>query len=87
MVRHPRSSLESGVRKGAQAAAEYWARIHRVMDYVAEHIEDPLHLQTLARVSHFSPFHFHRIFKALTRETLNDYVKRQRLEGAVSLKK
>lgn len=57
------------------------------MDYVAEHIEDPLHLQTLARVSHFSPFHFHRIFKALTRETLNDYVKRQRLEGAVSLKK
>lgn len=73
--------------RGAWAAAEYWARIDRVMNYVAEHIDEPLPLHTLARVSNFSPFHFHRIFRALTGETLNDYVKRQRLERAVSLRK
>jgi len=70
-----------------KSAAEYQARIHRVLDYVAEHIDEPLPLRTLARVSNFSPFYFHRIFKALTGETLSDYIKRQRLEKAVFFKK
>ncbi len=73
--------------KGAQAAAEYRARINRVMDHVAEHIDEPLPLRALARVGCFSPFHFHRIFRAMTGETLGDYIKRQRLEKAVFLKK
>ncbi len=70
-----------------QSLSEYHARIHRVMDYVAEHIDEPLPLHSLARISHFSPFHFHRIFHAVTGETLSDYIKRQRLEKAVFLRK
>ena len=33
----------------------------------------------------FSPFHFHRLFKSLAGETLNDYVQRARLEKAANL--
>ena len=33
---------------------------------------------------HFSPFHFHRIFKYITNETLNEYVTRQRIEKSAS---
>jgi AraC family transcriptional regulator len=36
-------------------------------------------------VAHFSPFHFHRIFRVLTGETLNNYVKRIRLQRAGSM--
>jgi AraC family transcriptional regulator len=39
----------------------------------------------VAKVACFSPYHFHRIFRALTRETLADFVKRVRLERAVYL--
>ncbi len=38
----------------------------------------------VAAVSHFSEYHFHRIFTALLGETVNDYIARRRLERAVN---
>jgi AraC family transcriptional regulator len=63
----------------------YFQRINLVLDYIREHLTDDLSLETLADVAHFSPFHFHRIFTALTGETLNDAVGRLRLERAAAL--
>lgn len=40
------------------------------MDHVRRHFADDLSLTHLARVAHFSPYHFHRIFKTETGETL-----------------
>ena len=37
-------------------------------------------LGALARVAAFSPFHFHRIFRAVTGETLFGFIQRVRLE-------
>jgi len=64
---------------------EYIHRINRVADYVEAHINEDHSLESLAGVAHFSPFHFHRIFRALTGETLNNYVKRIRLQKAGSM--
>ena len=61
---------------------EYIHRINRVADYLEAHIDEDHNLETLAGVAHFSPYHFHRIFRALTGETLNNYVKRVRLQKA-----
>lgn len=60
----------------------YVARINRVVDYIDAHLADTLDLQTLADVAHFSPWHFHRVFQAMTSETLADCVRRHRLEQA-----
>lgn len=60
----------------------YTARINRVLDHIGEHLAAPLDLHTLAAVAHFSPWHFHRVFQALTGETLADCVRRLRLERA-----
>ena len=57
----------------------YPARIQRVVDYLAVHLDEALDLETLARVAHFSPYHFHRIYRALLGETVNDTVRRLRL--------
>jgi AraC family transcriptional regulator len=56
-----------------------------VVDYVEAHLDDEHSLENLAEAAHFSPFHFHRIFKALTGETINNYVKRIRLQKAGSI--
>ena len=64
---------------------EYTARLNRVINYIDEHLDEPLSLQELAQVAAFSPFHFHRIFKALTGETLGAFVWRLRLERAANL--
>lgn len=62
--------------------SEYEIRMHRVLAYIDEHLEDQLDLATLADVAHFSSFHFHRLFSAWTGETAGDYLRRRRVELA-----
>jgi AraC family transcriptional regulator len=65
----------------------YRQRILTVQLFIQEHLDEDLSLDRLARVAHFSPYHFHRIFKALVGEGVNEYVRRLRLESAaVALK-
>lgn len=61
---------------------EYQSRINHVMDYIDQHIDQPLDLKTVADIAHFSPFHFHRIFTFIIGETPIDYIQRLRLEKA-----
>jgi len=62
--------------------SEYTARINKVMDYVERHIDQPVNLNILADIAHFSPFHFHRIFTLLVNETPADFIQRIRIEKA-----
>ncbi|MBN2200519.1 AraC family transcriptional regulator [bacterium] len=64
---------------------DYRARINRVMDYIQMHLDRPLRLNELAEVANFSPFHFHRIFRAMVGETLNRFIQRLRVEKAASM--
>lgn len=61
---------------------EYIARINKALDYIQNNIHEPLNLEKIAKAAHFSPFHFHRIFKAFLGETLNSFIKRIRVEKA-----
>jgi len=56
--------------------------MHAVIEYIDRHLDQNLELAALAAVAHFSDFHFHRLFRALTGEALGDYVRRRRLEMA-----
>jgi len=69
-------------------AATKPAYVHRVnlaIDYVVSHLSDPLRLEDVSRAALLSPFHFHRVFRALVGMTLADFIKRLRLEKALSL--
>lgn len=55
------------------------------MDHVLRHLDGPLRLEDVARAADFSPCHFHRVFKSVVGETLNDFVKRHRLERALRM--
>jgi AraC family transcriptional regulator len=59
--------------------------MNRVVDHIQSHLADPLNLERLSAVACFSPFHFHRIFRAWMGETLQDFVHRLRLERAAQL--
>jgi len=61
---------------------DYQERILRTLIYIQQHLDDDLELETLSRVAAFSGFHFHRIFRALTGEPVQEYVRRLRLERA-----
>ncbi len=63
---------------------EYIFRINRVIDYVDENIDDNFSLKTLSEIACFSKYHFHRIFKAITGETLHQFTQRLRVEKAAT---
>ena len=64
---------------------EYLFRLNRTLDYVRDHFAEDLTLTKLAKVACFSKFHFHRIFHAVLGETVNQYVRRVRLEKAARM--
>jgi AraC family transcriptional regulator len=63
----------------------YTRRINTVISYVRQNLDGDLSLDALARVGCFSKFHFHRVFKSITEETVGDMVVRMRLERAANL--
>jgi AraC family transcriptional regulator len=78
-------SLESLPGQQTQANSEYVERINRVIDYLRGNLDRQVKLEELAKVACFSEFHFHRIFGAVTGETLNSFTNRLRLEKAARL--
>ncbi len=56
-----------------------------MVDHVNNNINQSISLEELANVAFFSPFHFHRIFVAVTGETVNNFTNRIRNEKAARL--
>ncbi len=63
---------------------EYVSRINRVIDFIEKNIDRDLSLEALAKLAYFSRFHFHRIFRAMVGETLNQFIQRVRIEKAAA---
>jgi AraC family transcriptional regulator len=67
------------------ANREYVRRIDRVLDHLRRNLDRPVSLDELAEVACFSKFHFHRIFSAVSGETVNECTNRLRIEKAARL--
>ncbi|OYU85225.1 MAG: AraC family transcriptional regulator [Flavobacterium sp. BFFFF2] len=63
----------------------YIKRINHVLAFIETHLDEELSLQSLAAIAFYSPFHFHRLFLAITNETLNTYITRKRIERSAIL--
>jgi AraC family transcriptional regulator len=61
---------------------DYRQRLLKVLVHIQDHLDDELSLPVLADVSHFSPFHFHRVFRGMVGESVKEHVRRLRLERA-----
>lgn len=61
---------------------DYQHRIQAVINYIGQHIDEPLSLEQLSQVACFSKYHFHRLFKANTGLSLQQFVRWLRLKRA-----
>ncbi len=59
---------------------EYIKRINNVQDYIEDNLYHNLTLEELSDIAGFSKYHFHRIFKGVSKESLFHYVTRNKLE-------
>ncbi|GFD93933.1 AraC family transcriptional regulator [Alteromonas sp. KUL156] len=59
-------------------------RISNAIDFIERNLDKKLVLEEIAEKAYFSPYHFHRLFKAVTKETVNDFITRKRVEKSAS---
>lgn len=64
---------------------EYLRRIHKVQDYIEQHMGDAMTIEDLANAAGFSKYHFSRIFQGVLQESPAQYVYRIRMEYAMFL--
>jgi AraC family transcriptional regulator len=62
----------------------YKQRLLRVLVHIQQQLDEPLSLEELARLAHFSPFHFHRVFKGMLGESVQSHIRRLRLERSAT---
>lgn len=63
----------------------YKKRIVKTIQYIDANLDADLSLEKIAEISAYSPFHFHRIFKLITGETLQNYIIRKKIEKSAFL--
>jgi AraC family transcriptional regulator len=67
---------------GRDTAKAYAERFDRVFDFIDRHLDEPLSVEQLSRVAHFSKFHFHRQFTLYAGIGVLSYVRLLRLRRA-----
>ena len=65
-------------------AKENIARLNTAITFIEENLSEKLSLEIVAEKAHFSPFHFHRLFKIIVDETVNNFINRKRIEKAAA---
>jgi AraC family transcriptional regulator len=58
-------------------------RIQRGVDFIEARLDEDVPLEDVARAAGISQWHFQRMFKALTGETLKVYIRSRRLAGSL----
>ena len=64
------------------ALQNYQARMQRVLDYIDQHLDGDLDLETVSQIAAFSKFHFHRQFSATFALSVHRYVQLARMKRA-----
>ncbi len=65
--------------------AFYEEKLNVIVEYIHNNLDSKIDVKTLAVISCFSPFHFHRISRALLGEPIGAYISRTRLETAAKM--
>ncbi|WP_312902042.1 AraC family transcriptional regulator [Chryseobacterium taichungense] len=59
---------------------EYKRRIVKAIQYIDDNLDTEFSLEKISQIAAYSPFHFHRIFRLVTGETLQNYIIRKKTE-------
>ncbi|MFE4353736.1 bifunctional transcriptional activator/DNA repair enzyme AdaA [Peribacillus butanolivorans] len=69
--------------EGLNLPTDEW--IEQITEWIDQHYSDPLTLNTLADISHGSPYHLQRLFKRVKGLSPTEYIQQLRLEKAIRM--
>lgn len=75
--------MNAGILAQPAVLLDYLACVRRGIDHIERHLDSEIALADVGRAAGLSQWHFQRIFKALTNETLKTYIRSRRLACAL----
>ncbi|MFE4241908.1 bifunctional transcriptional activator/DNA repair enzyme AdaA [Peribacillus butanolivorans] len=69
--------------EGLNLPTDEW--IEQITEWIDQHYSEPLTLNTLADISHGSPYHLQRLFKRVKGLSPTEYIQQLRLEKAIRM--
>lgn len=66
----------------ASTFAAYWLAVERVIQTMRAHLSEPLSLDEMAEIACLSPFHFNRVFRAVTGSPPGEFLAALRMDAA-----
>jgi len=57
-------------------------KIKSALEYIDNHLDEPMSFESIARLHHFSPYYFHRMFSVIVGKTISAHIRDRRLEKA-----
>ncbi|TVZ57066.1 AraC family transcriptional regulator [Lutibacter sp. Hel_I_33_5] len=70
--------------KSSKITNQIVTRISNSIVFIEDNLDKKLDLYEVSKKAFFSPYHFHRLFSAVTGETVNNFIVRKRIEKAAS---
>jgi AraC-like DNA-binding protein/predicted transcriptional regulator YdeE len=59
-----------------------FTNIKTALEYIDNHLDEPMSVESLAKLFHFSPFYFHRMFTLIVGKTIAAHIRDRRLNCA-----
>ena len=81
----PTQQLSPARAYRANTLASYALAVERVIEAMHAHVSEPLSLDEMAEIACLSPFHFHRMFRAITGIPPGEFLAALRLNAAKRL--
>ncbi len=78
-------STSNTIKMNDNTEKTYIQRIDLIIDFIENNLVEELSLELLSKKVHYSPFHFHRVFKFITGETINSFIIRKRIEKIAAI--
>ena len=59
-----------------------FVNVKKALEYIDDHLGEPMSIESIAKLFHFSPYYFHRMFSVIVGKSLAAYIADRRLAGA-----
>lgn len=62
-----------------------WEQIQLTLDYIEDHLNEKLEIESLAKIAALSPFYYQRLFNRLVKKPVVEYIKLRRMAKATDI--
>lgn len=80
------STINGNIEARKDDGMDYFERIQNAIEFIEENLQEKLMITAISSQSYFSPFHFQRLFQAITGFSVQQYIRNKAFRSGFPLK-